>query len=151
MNTLIVYESVFGNTQALAEAIAQVIRQKGTVRLSRVDQFSAAEAKGNDLILVGCPTHRHSVPRAVRTLLESVPRKALRGIAVAAFDTRYQMARWKSGSAAPRVAHKLRRLGGRQVAAPESFFVDAREGPLAKGELERAQGWAESILGQLEG
>jgi flavodoxin len=150
MNTLIVYHSVFGNTQAIAEAIAEAMQQKGAVRLTRVDRFSAAELEGIALMIMGCPTHRHSVPQAVRTMLEGMSRGALRGVGVAAFDTRYRKARWLTGSAAHKVARNLRKFGGRQVVGPESFFVAGREGPLEEGEIERAKEWAELILGQLE-
>lgn len=149
MNTLIVYDSVFGNTQAIAEAIA-ARQHKGAVRLISVDQFSAAELPGIALMIVGCPTHRHGVPEAVRDMLDGMSKGTLRGVAVAAFDTRYRKPRWLTGSAAQKVARKLRTFGGKQVVSPVSFFVEGREGPLAEGEVERAKRWAESILGQLE-
>ena len=150
MNTLIAYDSVFGNTQAIAQAIAEVMQQKGVVRLTRVDQLSAAELTGIALMIVGCPTHRHGVPEATRDMLDDMSKGALRGVVVAAFDTRYRKPRWLTGSAAQKVARKLRKFGGRQVVPPESFFVEGREGPLAGGEVERAKRWAESLLGQLE-
>lgn len=145
MDTLIVYHSVFGNTRAVVEAIAAALSEKGAVRLIEADRFSAPEPGEAELLIVGCPTHRHNVPAVVRDMFERMHRGALRGLAVAAFDTRYHMPRWKSGSAALRVARKLRRYGGRQVVPPESFFVAAREGPLAAGEAERAWRWARAI------
>jgi flavodoxin len=150
VNTLIVYDSTFGNTRQIAAAIAEVMGQKGSARLIKADQLNSVELEGLDLMVMGCPTHRHGVPKAVRPVLDEIPRGALRNVATAAFDTRYRMPRWKSGSAAGKVARKLRKAGGRQVVPPESFFVVAREGPLDEGEVERAKEWADSILGQFE-
>jgi flavodoxin len=147
MDTLVVYDSTFGNTYKIAQAIAKVMEWKGSARLTRVDQLNDADLEGINLMIVGFPTHRHGMPETARTMLESLPSGALRGVGIAAFDTRYQKPRWLSGSAAGKLSSKLRKLGGRRVVAPESFFVDGREGPLAEGELERARLWAESLLG----
>ena len=49
-------------------------------------------------------------------------------------------------TAARRLAHKLRKLGGKRVVRPETFHVVEREGPLYDGEIERAGAWAASIL-----
>ena len=81
----------------------------------------------------------------MKTLLEGFPRRTLKGICAGAFDTRYHMSAWKSGSAAHRIASKLKRAGASLIVEPESFFVAEREGPLEEGELERAAGWAEEI------
>ena len=72
------------------------------------------------------------------------------GLFVAAFDMRYRMPRWKSGSAALAIARKLRRKGASLLLPPESFFVAAREGPFEDGELEHAASWARLILERLE-
>jgi hypothetical protein len=60
------------------------------------------------------------------------------------------MSAWKSGSAAPIIASRLKRAGASLVLPPESFFVAEREGPLEKGELERAEQWAEQVFAQYE-
>ncbi len=150
VNTLIVYDSIFGNTQQIAEAIAERVEQKGFVREVKAYQLSPAELEGIGLMVMGCPTHRLNIPKASRVVLEGTPVRALRGVGTAAFDTRYRMPAWKSGSAARTLSRKLHRLGGKQVVPPESFFIVARKGPLGEGEVERAKRWAESILGRLK-
>ena len=91
----------------------------------------------------------------MRTFLNSVPRGALSGVPVAAFDTRYPGARWLTGSAAHRVAGALKKKGGRLIVAPESFLME-REAPhgekrrdhrerLMPGEQERATAWARTL------
>ncbi len=74
----------------------------------------------------------------------------MQGIRAGAFDTRYHMSAWKSGSAAHGIANKLKRAGASLLVEPESFFVAEREGPLEEGELERAARWAEGVFQQFE-
>ena len=91
------------------------------------------------------------LPReALRVFLDGMPRRALLGLPAAAFDTRYRMATWKSGSAARGIAGRLRRAGATLIMPPESFFVAGREGPLEQGELERAAQWAEQVRSAFE-
>jgi hypothetical protein len=64
---------------------------------------------------------------------------------VAAFDTRVTKVRRIPGSAARRAAKVAGHLGYRVTEKPESFFVEDTDGPLAKGELERARAWGDLI------
>lgn len=150
MDALVIYDSTFGNTAKIAQVIAGTIRLRGSVRLVAVGQVGILELEGIDLLVIGCPTQRHNATPAVRTMIESVPRGALRGVSVAAFDTRYRMPRWKSGSAARKLVRRLGRLGGSIIVPAGSFFVAGREGPLEEGEIERAEAWTLSILEKLE-
>jgi flavodoxin I len=150
MNTLIIYDSTFGNTAQLAQAMADTLGEHGKVQMVRADEAGLSEMKEIDLLIVGGPTQRHGVSPAMRDLLERLPRRTLRGVGAAAFDTRYHMAAWKSGSAVSRIASKIKRTGASLLVAPESFFVAEREGPLEEGELERASRWAEEVFKQFE-
>lgn len=130
--------------------MADELAYYGTVRLLRVPEGGAFERGEADVLIVGGPTQRHGTSLALRAFLESMPRRTLRGLAAAAFDTRYHMAEWKSGSAAQRIASRLKKAGALLVVPPESFFVAEREGPLEQGELERAVQWAEQIYAAFE-
>jgi len=90
------------------------------------------------------------------TLLGAIPRGTLSGVKVTAFDTRYHMAAWLTGSAAKGIAHDLRKLGGRLVVPAQSFFIERDTPPegqkrrhetehLEPGELVRATRWAAEI------
>jgi len=150
MNTLIIYDSTFGNTAQVAQAIADKLGEHGTVRIALADEAGLSEMEEIDLLIVGGPTQRHGLSPAIQALFERLPRRTLRGAGAAAFDTRYHMAAWKSGSAAHRIASKLKRTGASLLVEPESFFVAEREGPLEEGELERATLWAEGVFEQFE-
>jgi flavodoxin len=145
MNTLIIYDSTFGNTAQLAQAMADTLGEHGTVSVALAFEAGLTEVKGINLLLVGGPTQLHGMSPTMKTLLKSFPRRSLQGMHAGAFDTRYHMSAWKSGSAAHAIASRLKRAGVSLVVEPESFFVAEREGPLEEGELERAASWAEEI------
>jgi flavodoxin I len=147
MKALIVYDSVYGNTEKIARAIAEAITPSGEVKVLGVGEANPSELASTDLLIVGSPTHAGRPTPAVQDLLNKVPKLSLRGINVAAFDTRITTKLVRVfGYAAGRIAGNLKRKGGTLIASPEGFFVTGNKGPLKEGELERAAGWAEGIL-----
>jgi flavodoxin I len=150
MNALVIYDSTFGNTEQVARAIADSLGETGSVRLVRVSEAGPLDLEELDLLVLGCPTQRYKPTPAVQAFLESIPRKALRGLPAVAFGTRYRKARWLTGSAARAIAKGLQKAGASLILPPESFFVAAREGPLEEGELQRAGDWARAVLASFE-
>jgi Flavodoxin len=162
MSALVVYESIYGNTRAVAEAIAEGLAPLSEVELRPVRE--AGDVGEAELLVVGGPTHMHGLTssfsrraavkageedgaavepgaaeeRGLRQWLADLSGE--RGPA-AAFDTRIDRSPTLTGSAARGIARRLRAGGYRLVADPESFFVEDSEGPLAEGELERARAW----------
>jgi flavodoxin len=151
MNTLIVYDSTFGNTEKIAHAIADVAAGKGSVRTLRANKVQSADLKGVDLLVLGCPTHKRRPTDAVQAFLECVSRRSLAGMSAGVFDTRYHKPSLLTGSAARRLAKSLRKAGASLLMPPQSFFVASREGPLEPGELERAAAWGREMLDSLGG
>ena len=158
MNALVVYFSKFGNTHKVAETIAEVLAGAGEARTVSIDELTTADLGVADLVVVGSPTHYQNLPKAVRDALDTLPKRALRGKLVAAFDTSVET--WKPlmwMTAAHRLLPKLRRLGGAKAAPPETYLVSRGEAPesgerqdaLHEGELERAKAWAAWILEQI--
>ncbi len=158
MNALILYDSKYGNTQRIAQAVAEAL---GTARVASVMEAARIDLAACDLLVVGGPTHVHGASREMREALDAIPRGSLRGVPVAAFDTRYDQARWLTGSAALYIARRLRRAGAHLVAPPESFFV-VRDTPpegekprhdheqLAASEVERAGAWGRALIARSE-
>lgn len=147
MNALVVYFSKFGNTRDVAEQIGRRLGQAGDVRVMSADQLTPGDLAGVDLMVMGCPTYKMRLPEALEPILESLPRKALHGAPVAAFDTSYRMSAFLSMfTASKRLAGWLRKLGGRPIVPPETFHVMARQGPLYEGEIAHADAWAGQIL-----
>ena len=147
MKALIIYDSVYGNTEKIARAIAEAITPSNEVKILRAGEANPLELVSIDLLIVGSPTHAGRPMPATQDLLDKVPKLSLQGINVAAFDTRIPTKLvGVFGYAAGRIAGNLKRKGGTLIASPEGFFVTGNKGPLKEGELERAAGWAKAIL-----
>lgn len=147
MKALVVYDSQFGNTEAIARAVVGAA-PRGTARAVRIGEVRDADLKGIDALAVGSPTLGGRPSPAVKAFLESLPAGSLAKVRVAAFDTRMTM--WVAklfGWAADRIAAALASKGGLPAAKPTGFVVKGREGPLADGERERAAVWAKGFLG----
>jgi hypothetical protein len=162
MRALVVFDSMFGNTQHIAAAVADGIRSYAVVDMVPVDLAPPQVDEGVDLLVVGGPTHAHGMSsKRSRTVS---PQQAAHGatasriglrewltglnatdLPAAAFDTRYRKPRWLTGSAASRAARQLRHHHCRLVEPPESFFVEHGEGPLLPGEVDRARAWGEQL------
>ena len=155
MKALVVYDSVFGNTEQVARAIGDSLGAES--KAIRVGDARHEELKGLSLLVVGSPTRAFRPTKPISQFLDSIPRNALKGVKVAAFDTRGSEAELNKtmfgalvkvfGYAAKPIADKLVKRGGKLVVPPEGFIVEGTEGPLRSGELERAAAWAKQIIG----
>ena len=145
MKVLVVYDSVYGNTEKIAKAIGGAIT--GDVKVLRVSEVNPSELKTIDLFIVGSPTQGGRPTPATKEFLGKIPANALKNVSVASFDTRIKsiLAR-PFGYAAGRIADSLKDKGGTLAAPPEGFIVEGTKGPVKKGELERAAAWAKGIL-----
>ncbi|OLT20442.1 hypothetical protein BJF81_16015 [Ornithinimicrobium sp. CNJ-824] len=156
MATLVVYESAFGNTRTVAEAVAAGLGD-GTEVLDVASAPPLADVVA-DLLVVGGPTHAFGMSRpqtredaasrggtppatGIREWLEASGPVALR---VATFDTHTRRPNLP-GTAAKAAAKKLRALGCTVVADPEKFWVHGDQGPLLDGEVERARAWGAGL------
>jgi len=171
MKTLVVYDSLFGNTERVTQAIADALRAFGQVEAVRVEPAQAEELKrqellrqnratdvrlepahqvsleGVDLLILGCPTQAFKATPTIQSFLENVSLASLSGMAVACFDTR---ARGPFGSAAKAMAKQLKTMGVSLLLPPESFFVKGMQGPMRSGEVERAASWAKTLFNKVE-
>ena len=145
MKALIVYDSAYGNTEEIAKSIGSAIT--GDVKVLRAGEVNPSDLESIDLLIAGSPTYGGRPTPVVRDFLNKVPKAAINGINVAAFDTRIS-ARWVRifGYAAGKIAGLLKRKGGILVLSPEGFFVKGTKGPLKEGELERAASWAKEVV-----
>lgn len=152
MKAFIIYDSVYGNTEKIAQAIGAGLT--GDVNVVRVGDVNASEIKTYDLLIVGSPVHGGRATPAIDALLKQLPAHSLEGKRVAAFDTRFEAEEQGVGLrilmsviryAADRIARDLAKKGGRLVAEPAGFIVENKEGPLKQGELERARTWTNGM------
>lgn len=167
MTVLIVIESSFGNTMAVAEALATALRgPAGRVDVTVVQTDDAPRdlPPGVDLLLVGAPTHAFTLPTpksreqavlkgalttttvGVREWIEQLaPHPELR---VRTFDTSIR-SRFSLGCAAKAACRLLVRRGFAAAERGPSFYVTGTGGPLADGERQRAGDWAKQLAARL--
>ena len=146
MRGFVVYESLFGNTARIAQAVVDGLKEHFDVELYSVAEGELPE--GADLLVMGGPTHAFSMSRAntrrdavsqganadptigLREWLEELPEG--NDTPFAAFDTRVDMVRRLPGSAAKAAAKMARKRGYRLLTRPESFYVQDVAGPAAR-------------------
>lgn len=145
MKSLVLYDSQFGNTQKVAEVIAEKL---GGTSL-RIHDFQAELLHDLDVLVVGSPIQGWRPTDAIVNKLASLPDGCLKGMKTAAFDTRIKI--FFSGTAADKIDKLLVHRGGTSIAKPAFFYVKGTEGPLVEGELERAGEWAEDIARRVGG
>ena len=147
MKTLVVYDSVYGNTEIVARAIGDAL--PGEVQVLRLGQVNAGDLEAVDLLIIGSPTHGALPTEAAQRLLERIESPVREGARAATFDTRLTwkfLERW-GGFAAPKMADTLRGKGWTLVVEPGGFFVKGlKKGPLKRGEAERAAAWASALV-----
>jgi hypothetical protein len=165
MRALVVFESMFGNTEKVAGAVARGLQLEG-IDAGLVEVHCAPHrlATALDLLVVGGPTHAFGMSRAstredavrqgasssraatgLREWLEGVELDAEHLPVLATFDTRMSKVRWLPQAAGPSAARAGRRRGLEQFTKPVGFLVDDIQGPLVEHELERAVEWGRQL------
>jgi flavodoxin len=151
MKALIVYDSVYGNTAKIANAVADGIPGSRVANCRDADGFGGCE-----FVVFGTPTHGGRPTAEMNAFLGKIPN--MNGIRFAAFDTRSSIEKEGAlvkaivgffGHAAPRMSDALRKKKGMEVAKPEGFLVIGKEGPLAEGEIARAKEWGKALAAAL--
>ena len=156
MKALVAYDSAYGNTEQVARSIGSALGSQLEVEVLRVGEVTPEKLAGITLLVVGSPTQKFSPTAATNALLKRIPGDGLKGVKVAAFDTRIteeEIARIKIlaffvklfGYAAEPIAGRLQKKGGELGIPPEGFYVAGTEGPLLDSELERAAQWAQEL------
>ncbi|MEU4541696.1 flavodoxin domain-containing protein [Streptosporangium sp. NPDC023825] len=166
MRALVVFESMFGNTQAIAEAVADGLSTRMEVDLVEVGDAPMSVPGDVDLLVVGGPTHAFGMSRpstrqsaaqqAEQATTELVSKgrglrewlatlgDQSRAVAAAAFDTRIKNP-WIPGSARRGVEKNLRGQGFAILTGSQSFYVSGTPGPLLEGETGRARQWGVTL------
>ncbi|MGB7595434.1 MAG: flavodoxin family protein [Erysipelotrichaceae bacterium] len=152
MKTLVIYDSVFGNTKMIAEAITLGLNEDA--KALHVSE-ATKDFEGIGLLIVGSPTRGFRPTPAITAFLKSIPAGKLDGIKIAAFDTRMDIKKVNnkfltfmvklSGYAVEKIEKQLIAKGGTSLGT-EWFCVSASEGPLLEGETDRAASWAGGLV-----
>ena len=175
MRTLVVYESLFGNTHEIADAIGEGIRKadpSAEVTCVAVADATDELVEQAQLLVVGGPTHMRGLTSGMSRKLGlenerkvghedriemKSPEIGLRdwlgdlatapdGRRAAAFDTRAPVR--MAGGAAKGIGKRLRKRGYELTVEPEGFGIEDTTGPLRDGEIERAREWGAMLVSQ---
>jgi len=175
MKVFVVFESMYGNTHEIANAIADGLAPAGDVTVGSVGELTAGSIEGAELVVVGGPTHIHGMSRrssraaaakgakddddlhlephadgpGLREWFEELP-DASAGALGLAFDTRIDKSALLVGSAAKAISKRLRRRHYASLADPESFFMDESGSTLKEGETDRARRWGAELARRLD-
>jgi hypothetical protein len=160
VKAVVVYESLWGNTAAIANAVAEGIG--GGARALTADEADSSALAGADLLAAGAPLLGFKLPTeamrdgirtnpgrppappdlshpSLRSWLETLPRGSCR---YAAFETRLRLS---PGSATGEIAEAFERAGYRPATDAKRFIVKGKFGPLKDGELEKARAWGAEL------
>ncbi len=168
MRALVIYESMLGNTQHVAESIASGLRPELDALVAEVGSAPSLVEIPIDLLVVGGPTHAFRMSSSetrkdaakksddpiisqelgIREWIAAQRKHSVR-VPAATYDTRFKMSRKLTGSAARNAEKKLCKHGFEIITRTESFFVESETGPLLPGERERAYQWGETLTVKL--
>lgn len=134
---LIVYDSVYGNTEKSARALAQGLEIAGAeVELMKSSNVDLRKLKDYDLLAIGAPTQGFGIYKPMKEFLERLKNeKGLKSKKAFAFDTKLKS--WWAGSAAKGIEQRLNDLGLTIVKPRTSAVVKGSEGPLEEGAEEK--------------
>jgi len=154
MRAAVVYDSLYGNTEKIAQTVAEGMKAKMKCEAVPVSQAGQIGERELDWLIVGSPTQGGRPTAAMQKWLEGLPAGSLKNVKAAAFDTRLLESRqvWglkmvmkMIGYAAPKIAGSLKAKGAEVVAA-KGFVVNGKEGPLDGTEVSDAWNWVREMV-----
>ena len=129
MKALVIYDSAFGNTEQIAQAMGQALGSQPDVEVLRVTNVQAEQLRDLDVLVVGSPTRAFQASLNTKKFLSSIPARGLEGVSVGAFDTRLDAEASDSailaflarlfGYAAEPIGRRLLKRGGNLTLQPK--------------------------------
>lgn len=153
MKILIIYDSLFGNTQKIAEIIGEKFSLVHESKVLKVTSISPNMLKEADVLIIGSPTHGGRPTDPIKKFIRSFSKDILVNKKMATFDTSFPTKNMGFfidnivkffGNASYRMSNELIKKGV-QVIDSKIFYVLGKEGPLQEGEVERAQHWVSEL------
>ena len=168
MKAVVIYESMYGNTHRIANAIAEGLRRYGEALVVPVDEAQPPLIESADVVIVGGPTHAHGMSRVgTRKGAVVAAEKPDSGLVLdsegnalglrewfaslgqiatnaAAFDTRFNYSAALTGRASKGIARRLRHHGATLISDPKSFYV-TKDNDLEPDQEARARNWGAQL------
>lgn len=159
MRGVVAYDSVFGNTRQVAEAMKDEIEKSGhQVSLLNVRESREVPQDG-DFLFVGSPTRIGKMTGRSKRLVKKLDRNTWGSKPVAVFDThmpypedpkeREKSSKWIEPGAAGKLAELASKRGLKVQGQPLRCVVKDMKGPLAEGQLDKARDYARQFVASL--
>jgi len=152
MKGIVVYDTSYGNTKKIAETIAETLKESGIeVDLFDVKDVKKLSGKDYGFLVLGSPTKFGTMSFTIRGFLGKVKSEEWVNKPFAAFDTENpENVEKKQGSAAEKIAEKLKEKKMNQLLPVLKALVFEMKGPLVEGEVERTREYAKSLAAKLK-
>jgi flavodoxin len=158
MKSLVLYDSVFGNTASMAGTVQSILEKRGEAVQMTASEFKREDLQSVDLLVLGSPTRAFEPTKALVQACKAMNAEDLKRVKVAVFDTRMDIAGMDikilklftkmRGYAADTMTKLMSKKGGLRIGETMGFIVEKSEGPLRDGEMERAAQWINDIADQ---
>ncbi|MFX0020801.1 MAG: flavodoxin family protein [Candidatus Hermodarchaeota archaeon] len=133
--TLILYDSLFGNTKKVAMSLSRGLEAGGLhVDSSSIEKFDIGELNNYDIIGIGGPTHYHGASKKMKSFLKKIRNLKMEGKYGFAFETKGEFR--LAGSAAKRITRYLNKTKVEIIHSTISGIVLDQEGPLKNNTLD---------------
>lgn len=149
MSTLIIFDSLFGNTALAARTLAAIL--PGEITLKKIDDVHAEDLYNNQRLALLTPTHGGRASVKIQNFIKSIPVPAWQGKLVTVLSTGIPASgqnlflrlviKVLGYAAAPTLASLVKK-GAKMMAPPLNLMVAGRQGPLLAGELEKIKAWS---------
>lgn len=155
MNIIVIYDSLYGNTDKIAQYIAEKLKTNHKVIIDKINENTIQKIKGAELIIIGSPTHGFNASQNILKLIKSLNDEMLKDKKVALFDTRtipadipkfFRFMIQKAGYAAPKLHHFFQTKGCNVISVPLGIDVHGKEGPIVDGEMKKVENWVNNLI-----
>ena len=152
MKGIVIFDTSYGNTRTIAETTSETLKESGIeVDTCYVKDVKKLSAKDNEFLVLGSPTKFGTMSFTVRGFLGKVKSQEWMNKPFAAFGTENpENIERKEGSAAEKIAEKLREKQMNQILPVLKAAVLGMKGPLQEGEIERAKDYARELAIRLK-
>lgn len=155
MNILIIYDSLYGNTEKIAQYIAEKLKAKHNVTIEKVKDDSINKIKEAELIIIGSPTHGFNASQNTLNFIKQLNNEILKDKKIAVFDTRtiptdvpkfFRFMIQKAGYASPKLEKFFKTMGCNIIAESIGINVHGKEGPIVEGEMNKIDNWITKLV-----
>jgi len=149
---IVVYDTSYGNTKKIAQTIAETLKESGIeVDLFDVKDVKKLSARDYGFLVLGSPTRFGTMSFAMRGFLGKVKSEEWMSKPFTAFDTENpENIEKKEGSAAEKIAEKLKDKRMNQLLPVLKAVVEGQKGPLKEGEIQRTKDYTSELVTKLK-